>query len=362
MNGVQVFLGGIQFRDECFGIARKRFECVQRLVDVRVNGAARRNQLLAHLVDARDAVRHGLDAALHAAHGVQHVGEALVKVVVRAFKLVADAAEIRDGVQLRHGRRRHEHVNAHGFKAVRANAYRVGVLLAGQAEKHREFVRAHGLDLRARRLKRFGFVHVDACADEKGHVVAVVFVGVWVWNGVDVYFHQAAGAGKIPGCGRDAVQLVGHVEGPRHLQGSRIVRDAFVVKARTVHMFQGEIHAVVPHLGFVVGSHVINRRIIPIVGQAGHAVEVHALDDAHIGQQAVFVQIDIDRFVGSGGGRGGARDQPKLRRKQRHGERRSRQAEKFISFHRFAPRFLPDFEYFPYSWSPCACRAFAGGP
>ena len=94
VNGVQVFFGGIQFRDERFGIARKRFECVQRLVHVRVNGAARSDQLLAHLVDARDAVRHGLDAALHAAHGVQHVGEALVKVVVRAFKLVTDAAEI----------------------------------------------------------------------------------------------------------------------------------------------------------------------------------------------------------------------------------------------------------------------------
>ena len=327
-------LCGVQLRNERVGLAGQLIEGGERRVRARVDGAAVADELLAHLVDARNALAHRAEAALNRLHGAEHAADAGIEVVARVFEAVLDVAHTRHDVERGGGRRGHEHDKTHALEVVRADANGEGVFLARQAHEHDELVGAERLDLCAGGVNGERLAHVDAGRADQHHVVLVVFACVVVRNGVNVHLDGAARAGALVGLDRNAVQLVGHIEVPRHLDIDRVVRDTLIVEALLVGVELPVDRAVLEHR-LVKGRHIVNVLVVSEIGELGVAVEVYALDDACVGRHAVVVHVDVYGLVGFDCRSGGVGALRQRKRKQKCGRG---DAAQLISFHcRFPP-------------------------
>lgn len=232
------------------------------------------------------------------------------------------------------GRRGHEHDEPHALEVIRADADGEGVFLARQTHEHDELVGAERLDLCARRVDGERLAHVDAGRADQHHVVLVVVARVGVRHGVNVHLNGAARAGALVCFDRNAVELVGNVEVPRHLDVDRVVRDALVVEAVLVGV-ELPVDRAILEGRLVKGGHIVNVLVVSEIGEFGVAVEVYALDDARVGRRTVVIHVDVYGFVGldcRSGGLGA------LRQRERKQECGRGNAAQLISFHcRFPP-------------------------
>ena len=316
--------GRAQFGEQRIRPARQLLQRGQRRVGLRVERASVGDQLLAHIVQARNASGQHIQPTLHGLHGFQHTAETFIQAVARIAQTVLNIAQVGQNIERGQGCRRHEQQQPHAFKRIRSNAHGKRVFLPGQPHKYDQLVSAHGLYLRARRFNRESFAHIDSRAADQHHIIFVILARRFIRHSMDIDLHQPARARALFRFDRYTVELVGHIKIPRQLDRSITAGDALVIKPLHPLPFQRPRNRTVLQNRLVIGGHVVDLGVVAVVRERGMAVQSHPLDDTGLIGDTVVVQIDINCFVGLDFGRGCNR---RLRqRKRQHQRRRCRPA------------------------------------
>ena len=260
---------------------------------------------------------------------LQHGADAGIEVVARIFQTVLDVAHAGHDVECGSGRRGHEHDEAHALEVIRADADGEGVFLARQTHEHDELVGAERLDLCARRVDGERLCSCRCRSRRPASCCSCSSRSRRCSARRNVHLNGAARAGALVCFDRNAVELVGNIEVPRHLDVDRVVRDALVVEAVLIGV-QLPVDRVLLEGRLVKGGHIVNVLVVSEIREFGVAVEVYALDDARVGRRTVVIHVDVYGFVGLDCRSGGLGALRQRERKQECGRGNAAQLISFI--------------------------------
>ena len=268
-------------------------------------------------VEPIQAAGGGVEAAAHAVQGVEDHVHTVVDGVVGVLHLFLGFPQIRDLVELLEGGGDGQQHQAGEGEVVAAHPDGKVLLLAGHDHEQDGAQVAHELDLGPRSLQGEDVVGVEGGGGGEDQVVAAVLRGVGVGQHVQVDLHQAGLARQVLGQGRGAVELIGYREGPGQVVEGLLGLALEVEPGRGV-LPQIEGDRAVRHGGGAVVGEVDDVVVGAVIGKAGVAVGLVALDHAGVHQAAVVVQggviglvadgLQLSRGQGGGAQRGGGQN------------------------------------------------------
>ena len=275
----------------------------------------------------------GAEAAAHAVQGVEYYVHAVIDGVIGVLRLFLGLPQVRDLVELLEGGGDGQQHQAGEGKVVAAHPDGEVLLLAGHDHEQNGAQVAHELDLSPRGLQRENVVGVEGSGGGEDQVVAAVLRGAGVGQHVQVDLHQAGLACKVLGQGRGAVELIGHREGPGQAVEGLLGLALEVEPGRGVFpQIKGD--RAVGHGGDPVVGEVDDGVVGAVIGEAGVAVGLVALDHAGIHQAAVVVQGGVIGLVADGLQRSRGQGRGAQRGGGQNGGEEQRHGAPIGSFHR----------------------------